>query len=70
MTFHRPVRVGDIVSIYADLVREGATSMTLEIEAWVTRKRSGERLKVTHATFVFVALDEAGRKRALPEREV
>ncbi len=70
MTFHRPVRVGDIVSIYADLVREGATSMTLEIEAWVTRKRSGERLKVTHATFVFVALDEAGHKRALPEREV
>jgi acyl-CoA thioesterase YciA len=68
MAFHRPVRVGDLVSIYATLVREGATSMTLEIEAWVTRKVSGERLKVTHATFVFVAVDEAGRKRPLPER--
>jgi acyl-CoA thioesterase YciA len=69
MVFHRPVRVGDIVSIHAELVREGSTSMTLEIEAWVTRTASGERLKVTQASFVFVALDEAGRKRALPERE-
>jgi acyl-CoA thioesterase YciA len=69
MAFHRPVRVGDLVSIYATLVREGTTSMTLEIEAWVTRKVSSERLKVTHATFVFVAVDEAGRKRPLPEGE-
>jgi acyl-CoA hydrolase len=35
----------------------------------VTRKVSSERLKVTQATFVFVAVDEAGRKRPLPERE-
>jgi len=69
MAFHCPVRVGDLVSIYATLVREGTTSMTLEIEAWVTRKVSSERLKVTHATFVFVAVDEAGRKRPLPEGE-
>ena len=66
MAFHRPVRVGDLVSIYAELTGEGTTSMTLAIEAWVTRKDGGERLKVTQATFVFVAVDAAGTKRPLP----
>jgi len=66
MTFHRPVHVGDIVSIFAAMLREGTTSMTIGIEVWVTRQPSGLRQKVTEAKFVFVAVDEAGRKRALP----
>ena len=68
MAFHRPVRVGDLVSIFAELVGEGRTSVTLEIEAWVSRQQSGERLKVTQATFVFVAVDGNGNKRPLPPR--
>jgi len=66
MAFHRPVHVGDIVSIYADMVREGTTSMVIEIEAWVSRLPSGDRLKVTEAKFVFVAVDDGGTKRRLP----
>jgi acyl-CoA thioesterase YciA len=69
MTFHRPVKVGDVLSVHAALVREGTTSMTLEIEAWVMRQPGGERLKVTEARFVFVAIDAKGAKRALPSRE-
>ncbi len=30
------------------------------------RQGQGERLKVTDATFTFVAVDDAGRPRALP----
>ena len=55
---------------HAEIVREGATSMVIDVEAWVRRQPDGERLKVTEARFVFVAVDEAGRKRPLPEREV
>ena len=66
MTFHRPVHVGDLVSMHAVMLREGTTSMTIDIEAWVTRQPSGERLKVTEAKFVFVAVDDQGRKRQLP----
>jgi acyl-CoA thioesterase YciA len=40
--------------------------MTIDIEAWVTRQPSGERLKVTEAKFVFVEVDDQGRKRRLP----
>jgi acyl-CoA thioesterase YciA len=67
MTFHRPVHVGDVVSMHAEMVSEGTTSMVIDVEAWVRRQPSGERLRVTEAKFVFVAVDETGRKRRLPE---
>ena len=67
MSFHSPVRVGDLVSIHAEIVSEGKTSMVIELETWVTRPE-GERLRVTEARFIFVALDADGRKRPLPEK--
>lgn len=66
MAFHQPVSVGDVVSIHAEMLREGSTSMTIGIEAWVTRQPDHVRLRVTEATFVFVAVDQSGAKRALP----
>ena len=66
MTFHKPVHVGDLVTIYADLLKEGKTSMHVGIEVWVTRQPLGNYLKVTEAKFVFVAVDEVGEKRKLP----
>jgi acyl-CoA thioesterase YciA len=67
MSFHRPVHVGDVVTLYAELLSEGRTSMVIDVEAWVTRLPSGRRLKVTEAKFVFVAVDDSGKKRALPD---
>lgn len=69
MTFLRPVRVGDVVSLYAKVAREGTTSMTIEIEAWIRREPEDALAKVTEGRFVFVAIDETGRKRALPRTE-
>jgi acyl-CoA thioesterase YciA len=66
MTFHQPVNVGDVVSIHTEMLREGRTSMTIGVEAWITRQPSGDRRQVTGARFVFVAVDEAGMKRPLP----
>jgi acyl-CoA thioesterase YciA len=66
MSFHRPVRVGDILSMHAELVREGTSSMVIDVEAWVWRQPDGERLKVTEAKFIFVAIDETGSKRPVP----
>lgn len=66
MTFHRPVRVGDIVSLYAEMEREGRTSMRIHVEAWITRLPGNQRYRVTAADFTFVAVDETGKKRVLP----
>jgi acyl-CoA thioesterase YciA len=68
MTFHKPVHVGDVVSIYAELTGEGTTSMQIAVEVWIKRFPEGEHLKVTEAHFVFVAVDSTGKKRVLPPR--
>lgn len=62
MSFHRPVHVGDEVSIYARIEGVGRTSMRIFIEAW-TRSRAGEMAKVTSARFVFVAIGADGKPR-------
>lgn len=66
MQFLRPVYVGDEVSLYADVVKIGRTSLTIHVEAWRRSRDGDESVKVTDATFTFVALDQAGRPRPLP----
>jgi acyl-CoA thioesterase YciA len=65
-TFHSPVHVGDEVSLYARLVGTGRSSMTIDVEAWRRSRDGDDRVKVTQARFVFVALDQSGRSRRLP----
>jgi acyl-CoA thioesterase YciA len=68
--FLRPVRVGDVICCYTDVVRIGTSSITLSIEVWVLRQGQGPRGKVTDAEFTFVAIDEAGKPRPVGvERE-
>lgn len=65
MTFIAPVKVGDVLCVYATIERVGNTSVTVGLEAWVRRNRLDDRTKVTEARFVYVALDENGQKRAI-----
>ena len=66
MTFIRPVRVGDVLCVYCKLLEVGRTSMKVWIEAWARRQRVGGRVKVTEATFTFVAVDDQGRPVPVP----
>jgi acyl-CoA thioesterase YciA len=66
IAFLQPVKVGDAVCCYTDLVRIGRSSIALCVEVWVLRQGRGERVKVTAAEFSFVALDENGRSRPIP----
>ncbi len=65
MVFYAPVSVGDEVSVYGELLRTGRSSMTIAVEAWRRRRDEDEAVKVTEATFTFVAIDEAGRPRPI-----
>ena len=68
MNFLRPVRVGDVVSLYGRLVGRGRTSMKIEVEAWRRARDSEETVKGTEAIFTFVAIDhETRRPRPLPD---
>ena len=65
MTFVRPISVGDVVSVYAEVVKVGRTSMTVKLETFVHRRdqAAATHLLVTEGTFVYVALDEQKRPR-------
>ncbi|HXP74814.1 MAG TPA: acyl-CoA thioesterase [Stellaceae bacterium] len=67
IAFLQPVKVGDAVCCYTDVVRIGRTSLTLSVEVWVLRQGQGERVKVTDAEFTFVAVNDAGRPRPLTQ---
>lgn len=66
MTFLKPVKVGDEVSLYADLEKVGRSSMRIHVEAWRRDRYGDESFKVTDASFTFVAIDGEGRPRAIP----
>ncbi|ASY63287.1 cytosolic long-chain acyl-CoA thioester hydrolase family protein [Sinorhizobium sojae CCBAU 05684] len=67
MAFALPVKIGDTLCIYTDIVTVGRTSMTLKVEAWAQRYLSHVMEKVTDAIFVMVALDGNGKPTPVPE---
>jgi acyl-CoA thioesterase YciA len=61
--FHKPVFVGDLVSFYAETVRIGTTSITVRVVVEAERVgASTERVRVTEAEVVYVAVDENRNK--------
>ena len=66
INFIRPIHVGDVVSVYGEIVRVGRTSMTIYLEVYVapalpeTMDQDGLLLVVSSA-FTFVAIDETRR---------
>lgn len=69
MQFHRPVLVGDEVSLYAEVTHVGRTSMKVQVRA-VRRARAEVSVEeVTTGCFTFVAIDEDRKPRVVPAEE-
>ncbi|MEX2407620.1 MAG: hotdog domain-containing protein, partial [Rhodovibrionaceae bacterium] len=60
--------IGDLVSAYTRVTREGTTSISVAIEIWAKRRKDATLVRVTEGTFVYVAIDDSGRPRPLPNR--
>ena len=64
--FKQPVQIGDLLSFYADVVRIGRTSVTINVEVYAERGQArAEVVKVTEAQLTFVAIDGQGRPRPI-----
>jgi acyl-CoA thioesterase YciA len=64
--FIAPVYVGDVVSFYTEVLRQGTTSVIIKVSVEAERgKDPRRRVKVTEAEVVYVAVDEAGKPVAL-----
>lgn len=65
--FKQPVSVGDVVSFYAEIVKVGTTSITVDVAVFAERNPARPIVvKVTEAILTYVALDADGQKRAVP----
>lgn len=67
MTFLVPVKVGDVISCYTDIIKLGNTSIQIHIEVWGMSHHRAAPTKVTEGVFTYVALTDEGGKRLLPE---
>ena len=69
--FKQPVLVGDLVSFFADILRVGRTSITVDVAVYAQRgvREGGEEIciKVTEAVLTYVAIDDNRRPRVVPE---
>ena len=66
LSFKLPVKIGDALELYTHVSKVGRTSMTIEVEAWAQRYLTHNKVKVTDADFVMVAVDETGKPRPVP----
>jgi acyl-CoA thioesterase YciA len=67
MNFRKPVFVGDVVSVHANLVRIGKTSITVHLEAWVLRRKELNPILVTDGNFTYVSIDDDGRPQVVKQ---
>jgi acyl-CoA thioesterase YciA len=67
--FKQPVFVGDVVSLYADVVRIGRTSITVSVEVYAQHRSAADAAKVTEAVLTYVAVDDNRRPRVVSAQQ-
>ena len=67
MTFLKPVMVGDILSLYAEVAEVGTSSLRVNVEVYAQRNPiEPVCIKISDAKLTYVAIDNKGRPRAVP----
>lgn len=67
VSFDRPIKLGDIVTLEAQVSRAFTSSMEVFIDVWVENHSNGEKEKCNEAIYTFVAVDQLGSPIAVPE---
>ena len=68
VAFLRPVSVGSTVSCYCYVTKRGRTSVHIAVDVRTSHQLNQiDNLKVAEGLFVFVAIDDAGKSRPLPD---
>lgn len=66
INFLKPIFAGDLINCYANCVKIGTTSITIEVEIWIKKINSyffGQSYRTTTAIFIYVAIDKHGKPR-------
>ena len=66
VSFHHPIKLGDVITIEAQVTRAFTTSMEVRLSVWAENIPSGSRVKSNEAYYTFVALDQNGEIIKVP----
>jgi uncharacterized protein (TIGR00369 family) len=66
MTFRQPIRIGDLVTLDAEVTYTGHTSMEVEVLVTAENPITGEYTHTNKAYVVYVALDDNQKPVAVP----
>ncbi|SRR5258706_4735497 len=66
MTFRQPIRIGELVTLTAEVTYAGRTSMEAEVHVEAENPITGIKTHTNNAYVVYVALDEAGNPVPVP----
>ncbi|NIG56152.1 acyl-CoA thioesterase [Chitinophaga sp. Cy-1792] len=65
--FFKPIAIGDLVEITANIIYTGNTSMHISIDVFAGNPRQQTKTKTTHCVMVFAAVDDQGKTTAVPK---
>ncbi len=67
VSFDRPIKLGDFVTIRSHVSRAFSTSMEVWADVWVEDQQTGEKIPCNNAIYTFVAVDNTGRPLKVAE---
>ena len=67
ISFKHPIALGNVVTLRARVTRAFNTSMEVRIDVEAEHAPSGKKFESNSAFFTFVAMDENGRPKEVPE---
>lgn len=65
--FLSPVKAGNAICCYTKVKEIGRSSIHVQVEVWSQNTYYDELTKVCESTFVYVAMDDNGRIRVVPQ---
>jgi len=67
VSFRDAIRLGNVVTLQAQVTRAFSSSMEVHIDVWAEDIPNGTRVKTNEAFFTFVAVDQSGRPIDVPD---
>ena len=65
MSFINPIKIGDLVSCYAKVLKRGRTSVKIQVQIWTYDYINQKTKHVTHGIFTYVGINAEGKPVAL-----
>ena len=66
LRFEHPVGIGDELSVYAEFIKIGRSSMSVQVEAYRRDRHEDEMMKAASGVYIFVAVDGDGKPVQVP----